>query len=160
MVNDGKIIGPNAYTNEYNKPNVKLGTMTLFEDGQVTVQYINDIKELHKPYIWSFGGLALYPAYDPVYEPATNDWLKETNHTGMGYANGKMYLIVSKKCEMRKFRERIRQTFGISAISLDGGGSTQMFVPGGGMKSSVNRKIPSIIGIKNFHKIKVNIKSK
>ncbi len=153
MVNDGKIIGPNAYTNEYNKPNVKRGTMTLFEDGQVTVQYVNNIKELHKPYIWSIGGLALYPTYDPVHEQAPSDWLRETNHTGMAYANGKIYLIVSKKCNMRKFRDRIMQTFGkhlVSAISLDGGGSTQMFVSGGGMKSSVNRKIPSIIGIKKL----------
>lgn len=144
-INRGKPIGENAMLNHPN-PRVKRATL-LYGHGRLTIEHLNNIGEAQRPIDWAIGGVGLYPSFDPDYEKVPKDILRCTQHTGMAFKGSTVYLIVSHRCSMHEFRNRIRKLDIDGALALDGGGSTQMYWKGNrGIHSS--RKLNNMVGVK------------
>lgn len=127
-IDQGKPIGANAIYNDW-RGKIKRGTMLMYEDGQVTIEYLNHINEAKKPVKWAIGGLALYPSYDMKYEQATADLTGYAYHTAVLYLQGGIIrLVFSKsKCTLDDFRKDIIAEYGkvlVSALNVDGGASS------------------------------------
>lgn len=147
-VNEGKPLGENAFTNSYN--GYKRGTMAMYTDGQITVEWINNIQEYKRPIKWAIGGNALYPAYDLKYENVMDDIKRKTQHTALAYSKaGTILLIISwLNKTLDEFRADLIREFDIhSAINLDGGGSTAMKF-GSKVIKDQGRKLNSIVYFK------------
>ena len=146
-VNKGKIIGPNADKNHWNK-SIKRATM-IYGDDRVTVEYANNLSDIKRDKIdWAIGGVGLYPAYDTKYEQVPKDILRHTTHTGIAFKGKEIYLIVSEPCSMTAFKDKVKALGIEGAIALDGGGSTQMFYKNNfGVHTS--RKLNNIVGVKS-----------
>lgn len=145
-VNKGKIIGPNADKNHWNK-SIKRATM-IYGDDRVTVEYANNLSDIKRNKIdWAIGGVGLYPAYDPNYEQVPKDILRHTTHTGIAFKGKEIYLIVSEPCSMAVFKDKVKALGIDGAIALDGGGSTQMLYKNNfGVHTS--RKLNNIVGVR------------
>lgn len=144
MVNKGKPIGPNAHTNHWAGKIVR-GTL-IYADGKLEVKRINNIGQVKGSIDWAIGGVTLLPWYDPVLEKVPQDILRVTRHTGIGYKGGKVYLIVSCRCSMLDFKNKVKALGLDGAIALDGGGSTQMFWENNlGIHSA--RRLNNVVGV-------------
>lgn len=144
MVNAGKPIGPNAFTNHWYGKTIR-GTL-IYANGKMEVKRINNISQVG-PVTWAIGGVGLIPSYDPKLEQVPEDILRSTRHTGIGFKGDRVYLIVSDRCSMGDFRHKLK-TLGLDgAIALDGGGSSQMLWKNNlGVHSS--RRLNNIVGVK------------
>lgn len=148
-MNNGTIIGPNAYTNHPNKK-IKRGTLVIDSEYNVHYEKINNIDEIrgYTPAL-AVGGVGLVPEYDPRGEAVPLDIQRTTFHTAIASKGKEIYLIVSKvQCSLVQFKNIILKTVKPDyCINLDGGGSSQMYYKDNrGLHSS--RKLNSIIGIK------------
>lgn len=148
-VQNGKPIGGNSHTNSYKGH--KRGTMVYLKDGSLYLLYANNIGDVIGEVIWAIGGNALYPAYDLDFENVMNDIRRNTQHTGLVYLkSGKILLLITKSNRyLEHFRSDILNTFSgvVSALNLDGGGSTSMKYNGKAIKDQ-GRKLSNIITVK------------
>lgn len=136
LANKNGIIGPNSYQNSPHGH--QKGTFIYYQDGSLEVKRINNIREINKPIIFAIGGGTLLPDYNPKLEGTANDILRITAHTGIGFRDDRVFLIVHKNCHMTTFKSYVEKDLKVDqAIFLDGGGSTQMnYVSGKGIHSS------------------------
>lgn len=142
-VNNGSYIGENSCRTDWG--GLKRGVVAW--DGQNMVcQRINHFREVANM-IWGISGVQLKPNYDRYVEKYADDIYRKTNHTIIGFDKEQnVYLIVRTNSTM----ERLIQTCNffnlVGAVSLDGGGSSQLNYNGKGYKSS--RKINSAVIIR------------
>ena len=142
-VNDGKPIGVNAYTTS--GKGIKRGVIAW--DGEKMIcQRINHYKEIPNMK-WGISGVMLVPDYNRYSEKYLSDVYRKTNHTVIGYDKDmNIYLLVRTLSTMERL-VRSCKFFGlVGAVSLDGGGSSQLRYNGKGLTSS--RKINSAIVLK------------
>lgn len=124
-VENGKPIGPNADRVSYN-PTMKRGTLCIDNDGNVSVQAVNNINEIKPKPRFAISGLSLSPHYDPVGEMVASDILKRTRHTAIAHKGNTVFLITSRvMCDMRDFKRYVEALGVDGAVALDGGGSTE-----------------------------------
>ena len=149
---DNKSIDTNSYVSNYD--GIKRGTIICDYDGSMEIKKIYNIKsEINYPVLWAISGIEMYPGYNPVDEGffgATEDVLRKTNHTAIGFKNKNVYLITSTNLTLFDFRANILNSSIAfdGLINLDGGGSTQMNYKGKGIKSS--RKLNHVIRLKEI----------
>lgn len=123
--NKNKAIGPNSYQNS--PKGRKKGTLVYYEDGTLEVVRINNIKELTKPFKWCIGGGSLIPNYNPLEEGIADDILRNTDHTGIGFKDNRIFMFVTMNyCPLLEFKTRAQKLNLEQAIFLDGGISSQM----------------------------------
>lgn len=139
-VNNGKPIGPNAHLTDW--PGLKRGVVA-WDGKQMVCRRINKYTEIPNM-IWGISGVMLVPEYSRTIEKYLSDIYRKTHHTIIGFDKDmNIYLIVRTNSTM----ERLIQScifFGlVGAISLDGGGSSQLNFNGKGYKSA--RKINSAV---------------
>ena len=124
-VENGRPIGPNADRVSYN-PKMKRGTLCIDNDGNVSVQVVNNVNEIKPKARFAVSGLSLSPHYDPVGETVAGDILRRTWHTAIGFKDKDVYLITSRvMCDMRDFKRYVEALGVDGAVALDGGGSTE-----------------------------------
>lgn len=129
-VENGRPIGPNADRVSYN-PKMKRGTLCIDNDGNVSVQAVNNINEIKPKPRFAVSGLSLSPHYDPVGEMVADDILRRTWHTAIGFKGNDVYLITSRvMCDMRDFKRYVEALGVDGAVALDGGGSTEFSCKG------------------------------
>lgn len=148
-IQDNIPLGPNAHTNSYR--GLKKGTMVCFTDGRVIMDRFNNIAEINKlgKIKWAIGGNALYPDYNLKLEGAMSDISKYAPHTMMAYTKDKKILLLITKANrtLTDARNDLLKTFNlISAINLDGGGSTSMIAVGKVIKDQ-GRKLNTIVNV-------------
>lgn len=140
-VNDGKPIGPNAHVTNYSGH--KLGVVA-WDGKRLYSEKITDYKEI-PGMIWGIGGVQLLPEYNP--KDFLPDVHRTANHTVLGYdKEGYVYLIVRTNASMQRLLKTCSNLGLIGAVSLDGGGSSQLHFNGNGIKST--RKINSAVIVK------------
>lgn len=128
-VNQGKPIGPNAAVNGYG--GVAKGTMVCYEDGRVIMSRFRNINDFPRwgNIAWAIGGNAVYPDYNLAIEKAAPDIGRHAMHTLMAYTSDKkvLLLITRRPKRLDDVVRDLRTRFNlVSAINLDGGGSTAM----------------------------------
>ncbi len=142
-VNNGQPIGENAYTTSGR--GVKRGVVT-WNGKELICRRINSYKEIPNM-VWGISGVMLLPNYDRYIEDYLPDIYRRTHHTIIGFdAKNTVYLIVRTNSTMEKLVQVCRSLNLVGAVSLDGGGSSQLNYNGKGFKS--NRIINSAILIK------------
>lgn len=142
-VNDGKPIGENSHTTDYNDR--KRGVVA-WDGHKLYAKRINNYKEIPSM-IWGISGVLLKPYYSRWKEGYFADVYRTTNHTVIGFdKENNIYLIVRTKSSMWRLLRTCRNLGIIGAVSLDGGGSSQLNFNDEGLKS--NRRINSAIVLK------------
>lgn len=146
-IQDNIPLGENSFTNGYD--GTKKGTMVCFEDGRVIMNRFNHISEINKlgKIKWAIGGSALYPDYNLKIEKVFPDISRFAPHTILAYTKeNKILLLITKENRtLTNARNDLLKTFNIiSAINLDGGGSTSMIANGKVIKDQ-GRKLSTII---------------
>ena len=148
-VQDNMPLGDNSFTNSYQ--GTKTGTMICFEGGRVIMDRFNNLSEIQKlgKVKWAIGGNALYPDYNLNLEKALSDISRFAPHTMMAYTKDNKILLLTTK-ENRTLtdaRNDLLKEFNlVSAINLDGGGSTAMVANGKIIKDQ-GRKLNTIINV-------------
>ena len=141
-VNKGKPIGPNAHITDWR--GTKRGTVA-WNGSEMLCQRINHYSEI-LGMVWGISGVMLVPDYNRWAERYLNDVYRKTNHTVIGFDEEYIYLMVQKNCTMTQLIKTCKK-FGLKgAVSLDGGGSSQLRFNGKGVFSA--RKINSAVIIK------------
>ncbi|MDD2480782.1 MAG: phosphodiester glycosidase family protein [Lutispora sp.] len=141
-VNEGKPIGPNAYLTHWK--GTKRGTVA-WNGNKMICQRINHYREI-PDMIWGISGVMLLPDYNRWAEKYLSDVYRRTNHTVIGFNRDDVYLMVQKNCTMTQLIKTCKK-FGLEgAVSLDGGGSSQLRFNGKGLTSS--RRINSAVVLK------------
>lgn len=147
-VNGGITLGENADRVSYD-PDIKRGTLAIYEDGRCEVKSVNNINEIRGAKV-AVSGVSLTPKYDPEEEKIASDILRRTWHTAIAYKGETVYLIVSKRqVDMFTFKQQIDGAINPDgAIALDGGGSSEFNFKG--TYHGSGRKLCTMIGIKKF----------
>ena len=97
--------------------------------------------------VWGISGVMLLPSYDRYVEGYASDIYRKTHHTMIGFdKKNNVYLMVRTNSTMEKLVQTCEELNLVGAVSLDGGGSSQLNYNGKGFKS--NRIINSAILIK------------
>lgn len=139
-VNDGKPIGENAHTVDYG--GLKRGVV-CWDGENLICRRINHFREVTNM-IWGISGVMLMPSYDRYVEKYADDIYRKTHHTVVGYDKDyNVYLMVRTDSSMTKLIQVCAELGLVGAVSLDGGGSSQLNYNGKGYKSS--RKINSAV---------------
>jgi exopolysaccharide biosynthesis protein len=149
-VNNGNVISP---------INVKGPRATLIytTDGKLEIKYITDIRKEYdvSKIRWAVGGGGLLQngkdVYNPKNENFRDDVTRKCNHSGIGFANGKVFLFVKEHtwydpCPLSRLVKTAQNLELTDAIFFDGGGSSQINYKGQGLKST--RKISTAILLK------------
>ena len=142
-VNEGKPIGVNAYTTS--GKGIKRGVIA-WDGKKMVCQRINHYKEIPNMK-WGISGAMLMPKYSRTVEKYLSDVYRKTNHTVIGYDKAmNIYVFVRTNSTMERLVQSCK-FFGLEgAISLDGGGSSQLRFNDKGFASS--RKINSAVLVK------------
>ena len=120
-------IGGNSYQNGVN--GIKRGSIVYYQDGTLDVIRVDNLKEITKPIEWVMGGGSLIPNIIDD-EKFASDIFRNTQHTGIGYKGGRVYMFVTDtNCTMVEFRNRALKLGLDKAIFVDGGGSSQLNYP-------------------------------
>ncbi|MDD3414832.1 MAG: phosphodiester glycosidase family protein [Lachnospiraceae bacterium] len=139
-VNDGKPIGANAYTTS--GKGIKRGVIA-WNGKEMICKRINRYTEIPNMK-WGISGVMLMPDYNRYVEKYLSDIYRKTNHTVIGFdKNFNIYMFVRTYSTMERLVKSCKFFNLIGAISLDGGGSSQLNYNGKGYKST--RKINSAI---------------
>ena len=147
-LNGGVTLGENADRVSYD-PDLRRGTLAIYEDGRCEVKSVNNINEIKGAKV-AVSGVSLTPKYDPEEEKIASDILRRTWHTAIAYKGETVYLIVSKRqVDMFTFKQQIDGAINPDgAIALDGGGSSEFNFKG--TYHGSGRKLCTMIGIKKF----------
>lgn len=147
-LNGGVTLGENADRVSYD-PDIRRGTLAIYEDGRCEVKSVNNITEIKCAKV-AVSGVSLTPNYDPEEERIASDILRRTWHTAIAYKGETVYLIVSKRqVDMFTFKQQIDGAINPDgAIALDGGGSSEFNFKG--TYHGSGRKLCTMIGIKKF----------
>lgn len=147
-VNGGITLGENADRVSYD-PDIRRGTLAIYEDGRCEVKSVNNIAEIKGAKV-AVSGVSLTPKYEPEEEKVASDILRRTWHTAIAYKGETVYLIVSKRLvDMFTFKQQIDGAINPDgAIALDGGGSSEFNFKG--TYHGSGRKLCTMIGIKKF----------
>lgn len=147
-MNGGVTLGENADRVSYD-PNIRRGTLAIYEDGRCEVKSVNNINEIKGAKV-AVSGVSLTPNYDPEEEKVASDILRRTWHTAIAYKGETVYLIVSKRLvDMFTFKQQIDGAINPDgAIALDGGGSSEFNFKD--VYHGSGRKLCTMIGIKKF----------
>lgn len=141
-VNRGKPLGPNAHLTDWK--GTKRGTVA-WNGSKMICQRINHYREIPEM-VWGISGVMLIPDYNRWIEKYLSDVYRRTNHTVIGFDKGYLYLIVQRNCTMTQLVKTCKR-FGLEgAVSLDGGGSSQLRFNDKGFISS--RRINSAVIVK------------
>ncbi len=132
-VSNGKPIGENAHTVDWG--GLKRGVLAW--DGESMIcRRINHFREVAKM-IWGISGVMLVPDYSITIEKYAADIYRQTHHTMIGFdKENNVYLMVRTNSTMEKLVQICKALSIIGAVSLDGGGSSQLNYNGKGYKSS------------------------
>lgn len=146
---DNQQLGENSFTNSYQ--GTKTGTMAYLEKGNVIMDRFNNLREIQRlgKVKWAIGGNALYPDYNLKLEKALPDISRFAPHTIMAYTrdNTILLLITKENRTLTDARNDLLKEFNlVSAINLDGGGSTAMVADGKIIKDQ-GRKLNTIINV-------------
>lgn len=141
-VNKGKPLGPNAHLTDWK--GTKRGTVA-WNGSKMICQRINHYREIPEM-VWGISGVMLIPDYNRWIEKYLSDVYRRTNHTVIGFDKEYLYLIVQRNCTMTQLVKTCKR-FGLEgAVSLDGGGSSQLRFNDKGFISS--RRINSAVIVK------------
>ena len=148
-VQDNLPLGENSFTNSYQ--GTKTGTMVCFEGGRVIMDRFNNLSEIQKlgKVKWAIGGNSIYPDYNLKIEKALPDLSRFAPHTMMAYTkDDKILLLITKENRtLTDARNDLLKEFSlVSAINLDGGGSTAMVANGKIIKDQ-GRRLNTIINV-------------
>lgn len=147
LVNNGKVLGKNAYWNGWNAPPRPVIFYT--KSGQLKYELVKSVDELKtsvKEIDWAVGGGSL--PYNPNENWKSDVTRPTAERTAMAIKDGKVYLIVSKiGMSLLELGNKIQINLSPDKmIFLDGGGSTQMYFNKSIKKS--NRAVDNGIFIK------------
>lgn len=99
------------------------------------------------------GGIVNYPALlaggNIVFdEGSIGDNLRVTKGTrsGIGFGNGKLFLVVARRANMKDLAEIFKSLGATDALNLDGGGSSALF--SGGYRAGPGRLLPNAVIIR------------
>jgi len=139
-VDEGRPLGSNSHLTDWKGR--KRGTIA-WNGKELICKRINKYTEI-PDMIWGVSGIMLLPSYDRYAEEYFSDVYRKTNHTVIGFdANNNVYLLVKTNVDMKKLVKICNELRLVGAVSLDGGGSSQLNFNGRGYKS--NRKINSAV---------------
>lgn len=141
-INNGKPLGPNAHLTDWK--GTKRGTIA-WNGSKMICQRINHYREI-PGMIWGISGVMLVPDYNRWIEKYLSDVYRMANHTVIGFNKEYIYLIVQKRCTMTQLVKTCKKLGLDGAISLDGGGSSQLQFNNKGIFSS--RRINSAVIMK------------
>lgn len=131
-VNKGSPLGPNAHITDWK--GTKRGTIA-WNGNKMICQRINHYREI-PGMIWGISGVMLVPDYNRWIEKYLSDVYRKTNHTVIGFDDEYIYLIVQRSCTMTQLVETCKKLGLEGAVSLDGGGSSQLRFNNKGLVSS------------------------
>ena len=150
LVVDGKIISNSATNpNWVNVANRHLTTLIVYNDGQVGMNYINDISKVPNVKYAISGIPILEDGYSVPLERIKDEGydgseLYNTWHTFLGIRDGKI-VLVGAKCTHAQM-PYLMEVLGLNdAIKLDGGGSFIMHSMDFTTNTTENRRIHNII---------------
>ena len=146
LVNNGKVLGKNAYWNGWNAPP---RPVIYYTSGQLKYELVKSVDELKtsvKEIDWAVGGGSL--PFNPSEKWGSDVTRPTAERTAMAIKDGKVYLIVSKiGMSLLELGNKIQINLSPDKmIFLDGGGSTQMYFNKSIKKS--NRAVDNGIFIK------------
>lgn len=139
-VSGGKPIGENAHTVDWG--GLKRGVV-CWDGKQMICRRINKYTEI-PGMVFGISGVMLKPDYDRYIEGYVADIYRKTNHTVIGFdRENNVHLFVRTNSTMTQLINICVKLNLVGAVSLDGGGSSQLNFNGKGYKST--RKINSAI---------------
>lgn len=141
-VNEGKPLGPNAHLTDWK--GTKRGTIA-WDGSRLVCERINHYREI-PGMIWGISGVMLIPDYNRWAEKYLSDVYRTTNHTVIGFDREYLYLMVQRNCSMLQLVKSCKKLGLSGAVSLDGGGSSQLRLGNKGFVSS--RRINSAVLLK------------
>lgn len=144
-MNDGKPISNNAQFNGWQAP--ARATMLYQKDELIGFRQLKDINPIRDIAIWAIGGYMVKPYMDFKNEKIPASVNYKTSHTYIGADdNGFIYLIVKPYHMISEIVPLLNMLNITKAVVLDGGGSSQLRHPEGGIIS--NRRINTAVLLK------------